>query len=73
MVKTTIGVEAYPSGRAHSFTDGHLVPAYPMNDLSLFQTFNLIPSRRLRRGCDFHIYMKTSSEFKQITSVFPAR
>ncbi|CAG8798515.1 21467_t:CDS:1, partial [Dentiscutata erythropus] len=43
------GVEAYPSGRAQSFTGGHSVPAYPMDELSLFPTFNLIPSRRLRR------------------------
>ncbi|CAG8821204.1 30548_t:CDS:2, partial [Gigaspora margarita] len=73
LVKDTVGVEAYPSDRAHSFTGGHLVPAYPMDDLNLFPTFNLISSRRLRRGCDFHIYMKTSTEFKRVTSVFSAR
>ncbi|CAG8589392.1 10615_t:CDS:10 [Ambispora leptoticha] len=37
-----------------------------MNNLSFFPTFNLIPSRRLRRGCAFHIDMKTSAEYKRI-------
>ncbi|RIB11551.1 hypothetical protein C2G38_2203129 [Gigaspora rosea] len=52
-VKVNIaGVEAYPSGRAQPFAGGlpigNNVPAIQMNELSLFPTFSLIPSRHLR-------------------------
>ncbi|CAG8542443.1 11033_t:CDS:2 [Dentiscutata heterogama] len=74
----TASVEAYPSGRPQSFADrlpyvGNNASLIQMNNLSFFPTFNLIPSRRLRRGCDFHIDMKTSAEYKRVTSVFSAR